>query len=139
MGFLMLPSNIHVLKLKGALPFIVSAICHQESATGVMVSRGSWSARQLPKGHSRWCEQHFPYFIPAADYPSRSLELNAMEHIWSWMQTRVEAARLASRRELDRYLVMLWNDVPPQVVRNCMAAISERLLVAAKGSQILSK
>jgi hypothetical protein len=74
-------------------------------------------------------------------YPSRSPELNAMEHIWSWMQARVEAARLASRRELERYLVKLWNDVPQQVVRNCIPAIPKllRLIVVAKGGQILAK
>jgi hypothetical protein len=64
----------------------------------------------------------FPHFIPAADYPSRSPELNGMEHIWSWMQARVE-------------------DVPQQVVRNCIAAIPERLrlIVAVKDGQILAK
>jgi hypothetical protein len=99
-------------------------------------------SKATAKATHRWCEQHFPHFIPDADYPSRSPELNAIEYIWSWMQARVEAARLTSRRELERYLVKLWNDVPQQVVRNCIAAIPEcllRLIVAVKGGQILAK
>jgi 2-polyprenyl-6-methoxyphenol hydroxylase-like FAD-dependent oxidoreductase len=73
-------------------------------------------SKAIAKATQRWHEEHFPHFIPAADYPPRSPELNAMEHIWSWMQARVEAARLTSRRELERYLVKLWNDVPQQVI-----------------------
>jgi hypothetical protein len=64
-----------------------------------------------------------------------------MEHIWSWMQARVETARLASRRELERYLVDLWNDVPQQVVEIVLRLFPKRLrlIVAVKGSQILAK
>jgi hypothetical protein len=99
-------------------------------------------SKALPKGPRDGVSNIFPHFIPAADYPSRSPELNAMEHSGAGCRREWKLARLASRRELERYLVKLWNDVPQQVVRNCIAAISERLLpliVAAKGSQILAK
>jgi hypothetical protein len=87
-------NNIQVLK--GALPFMTEPFATRSR------QREWWFLQDLDskttaKATQRWCEQHFPHFIPAADNPPLSPELNGMEHIWSWMQARMKAARLASR------------------------------------------
>jgi inhibitor of nuclear factor kappa-B kinase subunit alpha len=134
-GTLDAPKYIQVLE--GALPFMAKPFTTRRR------HRDWWFLQDLDskataKATQVWCEQHFPHFIPAGDYPPRSPELNAIEHIWGWMQARVEAAKLTGRRELERFLVKLWNDVPQRVIRNCIASIPERLqsVIAAKGGTI---
>lgn len=61
------------------------------------------------------------------DWPSRSPDLNPIEHVWDFLGKKVQAARPQSLRHLADSLVLEWNRMPQDFVNNLVASMPRRI------------
>lgn len=76
--------------------------------------------------------------VAVTNWPSRSLDLNPIEHLWDDLTRRVRARNPAppSREELQAVLTEEWNDIPEDHIKNLIESIRNRLLSEPVGDNI---
>ena len=76
--------------------------------------------------------------IERLDWPSRSPDLNPIEHMWNELQIRISARHVQPRslQELGAMLIQEWNNIPERVVRNLIGSMRRRCLavIDSRGS-----
>lgn len=68
-------------------------------------------------------------------WPSRSPDLNPIEHIWDMLGRRVCQRNIETLPELRRALLEEWENIPQEGITNVVASMTSRLIevIGARG------
>ena len=61
------------------------------------------------------------------NYPSRSPDLNPIEHVWRYWKDRIRARFPQSLEQLEDYAYEEWENIPLNFIRNCIRSMPDRL------------
>ena len=61
------------------------------------------------------------------NYPSRSPDLNPIEHVWRYWKDRIRARLPQSLEQLEDYAYEEWENIPLNFIRNCISSMPNRL------------
>ncbi len=51
------------------------------------------------------------------NYPAVSLDINAVESVWSWMNRYIQRKHPRSQQRFERLVEQAWNAIPQNVIR----------------------
>lgn len=78
------------------------------------------------KKTQEWLARNFPAFIPKADWPANSPDLNPIENLWSIVAEEVYATDSRTLAELRRKLESAWARVSPALVEKLCDSMPHR-------------
>uniref|UniRef100_A0A803J6Q4 Tc1-like transposase DDE domain-containing protein n=1 Tax=Xenopus tropicalis TaxID=8364 RepID=A0A803J6Q4_XENTR len=72
--------------------------------------------------------------IDALDWPSRSPDLNPIEHIWDIMSRSIHQHHVAPQtvQELVDALVQVWEEIPQETIRHLIRSMPKREVIQAR-------
>jgi len=82
----------------------------------------------------RFCSSHS---IRRLDWPSRSPDLNPIEHLWDLMKRRIsKRGHIDSLKSLEEAIVEEWNAIPESIINSLIDSMQRRVraVITAKGS-----
>jgi hypothetical protein len=74
-----------------------------------------------------WLRQHVR-FIPKADWPANSPDLNPMENLWAYLQRRVYAREPRTLDGLQRIIQEEWDAIPVEQLQRLVNSMPRRLV-----------
>lgn len=73
--------------------------------------------------------------IERFQWPSRSPDLNAIEHVWDMLGRRIRNRHLETLPDLRTALLEEWQNIPQEAIQNCIASMPRRMIevIRARG------
>jgi transposase len=105
--------------------------------TGVRFQLQHDNARPHTAPHTvTWCANFGVNVLP--NWPAYSPELNAIEHVWSWMSGFVNNQAPTNRNQLKRAVRLAWQQIPQSTIQGYIDHLPSvcRQIIAAGGDHI---
>ena len=65
--------------------------------------------------------------IQTLEWPSKSPDLNPIEHVWDYLGLKVQARSPQNLRDLEAILLREWNLIPQDFIDNLVGSMRRRL------------
>ncbi len=65
--------------------------------------------------------------ISILDWPPQSPDINPIEQVWMWMQSKIGPKQFISQYELIDYIMDLWEKMPNELIQKFVKSIPDRL------------
>ncbi|CAF2818064.1 unnamed protein product [Rotaria sp. Silwood2] len=59
------------------------------------------------------------------EYPAASPDLNAIESVWSWMNSYIQRRHPDSQQRLEQLVTDAWNQIPRSIIRDYIDHIQD--------------
>jgi transposase len=132
-----------------------SLYCFREDMTGLIyvdilkkhvseirgMLRNNWRFQQDndPKHTSGVAKEYLQNNFPSViDWPSNSPDLNPIENLWSIVKRNVEIRQPRNIRELEKFMMEEWEEIPQRLLNNLVRSMKERckLIIENNGERI---